>query len=137
MQIVVKNIEELHKVVEAIQPLFDTHNIFAFDAAMGSGKTTFISQLISSFSNDADVSSPTFGYVKEHETNLGRINHFDLYRLESEDEAYDIGIEEYLYGDDICLIEWPRKIENLLPENTVWVNIEVAPDQSRIFDIAI
>jgi len=79
MQIVVKNIEELSKVVEAIQPLFDTHKIFAFDAAMGSGKTTFISKLISSFSQDAEVSSPTFGYVKEHETDLQDLLGLDVY----------------------------------------------------------
>lgn len=137
MQIIVHNEQELDKVVDAMLPLLEKHNIFAFEAKMGSGKTTFISRLIAAVSDHADVSSPTFGYVKEHETNLGIINHFDLYRLEHEDEAYDIGIEEYLYGDDICLIEWPKKIENLLPENTVWVNIEVAPDQSRIFEIEL
>ncbi|MDX1445668.1 tRNA (adenosine(37)-N6)-threonylcarbamoyltransferase complex ATPase subunit type 1 TsaE [Lishizhenia sp.] len=137
MQIIVNNEEELDKVVDQVLPLLEQHKIFAFDAKMGSGKTTFIARLIGAISEGADVSSPTFGYVKEHETNLGTVHHFDLYRLEHEEEAYDIGIEEYLYGDEICLIEWPKKIENLLPENTVWVNIEVAPDQARIFDIAL
>ncbi|SFT75612.1 tRNA threonylcarbamoyladenosine biosynthesis protein TsaE [Lishizhenia tianjinensis] len=137
MQIIVHNEEELDKVVDQMLPLLETHSIFAFDAKMGSGKTTFIARLIAAISDESDVSSPTFGYVKEHDTKMGTVHHFDLYRLEHEDEAYDIGIEEYLYGDDICLIEWPKKIENLLPENTVWVSIEVAPDQARIFDIEL
>jgi tRNA threonylcarbamoyladenosine biosynthesis protein TsaE len=93
---------------------------------MGSGKTTFISRLIQKMGYSDDVSSPTFSIINEYETSdYGICYHLDLYRIESDEEAYDIGIEEILYGKNVVFLEWPSKIENLLPENTVIVRIEV------------
>src|SRR5690606_42125144 len=78
------------------------------------------------------VSSPTFSLVNEYETNSGkRIYHFDFYRLNEEREALDIGIYEYLDSGNLCLIEWPSKIENLLPEPVLFVNIEAAANGQR------
>ena len=100
-------------------------NIFLI-GMMGSGKTTFISRLIQKMGHSGDVSSPTFAIINEYKTeDFGICYHLDLYRIESDEEAYDIGIEEILYGKNPVFLEWPSKIENLLPENTVIVTIEV------------
>jgi tRNA threonylcarbamoyladenosine biosynthesis protein TsaE len=126
MVIEIKTLAELDKGIEQFIPLLKEHNIFAFHAEMGSGKTTFISRLIQKMGYSDDVSSPTFSIINEYETSdYGICYHLDLYRIESDEEAYDIGIEEILYGKNVVFLEWPSKIENLLPENTVIVRIEV------------
>lgn len=132
--IALKNIDQ---VINALKPLFENHNCFAFKAPMGSGKTTFIAALLQSLGIKETIASPTFGYVKEYNAAIGTIYHFDVYRLNNELEAYDIGMDEYLYSGNVCLIEWPEKIENLLPENTVWINIHVEKDNSRTFEIEL
>src|SRR5690554_784793 len=86
--------------------LIGNHKIFAFKGEMGAGKTTFISYLAKAMGVVDEVSSPTYGYVNEYESPFyGTIYHFDLYRIEREEEAYDIGIEEYIYGENIVFIE--------------------------------
>ena len=101
------------------------NSIVCFNGPMGAGKTTLISALCSKWKVKDQVSSPTFSIVNEYETqNRGSLFHFDFYRLDSIDEALDIGIEEYLDSGNICLIEWGERIRDLLPENIC--NIEVA-----------
>lgn len=111
------------------------NKLIAFYGGMGAGKTTFISYLCRAMGVEDKVSSPTYGYVNEYFSPFyGKVFHFDLYRIDNEMDAYDIGIEEYLYGDDWVLIEWPENIANLLPENTVKVNINVE-DECRMIEI--
>ncbi len=112
-------------------------NIFAFYGKMGAGKTTFITALCRELGVDEDiVNSPTFTIVNEYRAAKGfPIYHFDFYRLNSPKEAYDIGIEEYFASDGLCLMEWPEKIEEILPESSVKVYIEELPNRSRILKI--
>ena len=112
-------------------------NIFAFYGKMGAGKTTFITALCHELGVKEDVvNSPTFTIVNEYKSAKGfPIYHFDFYRLNKPQEAYDIGIEEYFASNGLCLMEWPEKIEEILPESTVRVNIEELPDKSRILSI--
>ena len=92
---------------------------------MGAGKTTFITGLMEYMGVVDHVSSPTFSIVNEyHSDDYGNIYHFDFYRLEDEDEALNIGIEEIFDENAWCFMEWPEKIDNLLPENTVSVYIK-------------
>ncbi len=103
---------------------FKDQSIFAFYAEMGAGKTTFIRYLSKAMGIEDEVSSPTYGFVNEYISPFyGSVFHFDVYRIESEDEAYDIGMEEYLYSGDKVFIEWSENIDNLLPESCVRISI--------------
>lgn len=105
--------------------------VFVFQAPMGAGKTTFIKAICAYLNVEDSTSSPTFSIVNEYHTENGPIYHFDFYRLKSEQEAYDLGYEEYFYSGDYCFIEWPEKIPNLIPEDAAIVKIEVTEDQRR------
>ena len=97
---------------------------YAFNAPMGAGKTTFISELCREMGTNDVPNSPTFAIVNVYELiNGDEIYHFDCYRLKDIREALDFGAEEYLYSGNYCFIEWPEKIEALLPEDTVYVRI--------------
>lgn len=106
--------------------------IFAFYGSMGAGKTTFIKALCEAMGVEDAINSPTFAIVNEYESAAGdTIYHFDFYRIKSIAEVYNMGYEEYLYGNAYCFIEWPELIEELLPEETVKVTIEEGSDGHR------
>lgn len=106
--------------------------VFAFFGPMGAGKTTFISEVCRLLGSDAEASSPTFSIVNEYDTReWGKVYHLDCYRLEGEEEAFDIGVEDYFSSGRPCFVEWPEKIGTLLPPDAVRVEIEVADDGTR------
>lgn len=108
--------------------------VYAFRGEMGAGKTTFIAELCRALGVEEDVAnSPSFSIVNEYrsETTAELIYHFDLYRLESLEEAFDIGIEDYLDSGALCLIEWPDRVNDILPSDTVVVEIAANDDGSR------
>ena len=91
---------------------------------MGAGKTTFVNELLKLMGVDEEGSSPTFSIVNEYfSVNYGKIYHFDFYRIEDESEAFDIGVEEIFEEDAFCLVEWPSRIQNLLPSDSVIISI--------------
>jgi tRNA threonylcarbamoyladenosine biosynthesis protein TsaE len=138
MTIEVKSVEDLPSAAKFFLEETDNRKVFAFDGQMGAGKTTFIVSLLKARGVEDIEGSPTYSLVNTYDSvAFGRINHFDLYRLNSEEEAFDIGIEELLYCGDYCFIEWPSKIENLLPENTIWVRISVNEANERIISVEI
>ena len=107
-------------------------NIMLFHAGMGVGKTTFIKAIARQLGVKDMTSSPTFSLVNEYETEDGRtLYHFDLYRLNTEEEAYDMGIDEYFYSGSLCLIEWPEKTPNLIPLDHTAITIRQLPDGRR------
>ena len=119
-----------HKFIE----LMGDETVYAFHGEMGVGKTTFISALVRALGVDEDeANSPSFAIVNEYrsDTTAELIYHFDLYRLETMDEIFDIGFEDYLDCGALCLIEWPEKVEDILPDDTVEVTIRLNDDHSR------
>ena len=106
--------------------------VVLFYGQMGVGKTTLIKEICKSLHTEDIISSPTFSLVNEYRTqNDEPIYHFDFYRIESEEEALDIGVEDYFYSGDWCLIEWPNNIENLLPLDAVEIHLSHAADGKR------
>lgn len=102
-----------------------SHPIVLFRADMAAGKTTLIKHLVKHLGGISDVSSPTFSIVNHYITDSGKnIYHFDFYRIDDPNQAYDMGYEEYFYSGDMCLVEWPDKIEALLPENVCTITID-------------
>lgn len=99
---------------------------------IGAGKTTFVKAFCKKMQTDEDANSPTFSIINEYEYSEGLIYHIDLYRLKTIDEALDIGIEDYLYDDNYCFIEWAELIENLLPDDVMSIYFEATEDGSRV-----
>ena len=133
MEIKISSLEDLPFAVKLFLDENKEVKVFAFKGQMGVGKTTFILSILKAMGVEDIEGSPTYSLVNSYESvAFGKVNHFDLYRLESEDEAYDIGIEEMLYNDAYCFIEWPEKIVSLLPDTTVWVNFQMNDNLERI-----
>jgi tRNA threonylcarbamoyladenosine biosynthesis protein TsaE len=133
MEFKVDTLLDLPGVAQGFLSHFDNRKVFAFQGEMGAGKTTFICALLAAMGITEIEGSPTYSLVNVYNSPLyGQVFHFDVYRLKSETEALDIGIEEMLYSGSYCFIEWPEKVDNLLPENTVWVNIRSLEDNTRL-----
>lgn len=112
------------------------HKILLFYGEMGVGKTTLIKEIFKQLKVDDNVSSPTFSLVNEYHTSTDDIvYHFDFYRIDDEEEALDMGIEEYFYSNRWCLVEWPNKIENLLPLDSVKITISTDQNQLRTIQL--
>ncbi len=132
--------EALPQAAQEFASLMGDETVYAFYGEMGAGKTTFIRELCRALGVEEDLAnSPSFSIINEYrsDTTAELIYHFDLYRLESVDEALEIGVEDYFDSGALCLLEWPERIEPLLPDDTVKVTILVNPDDSRTLTIDI
>ncbi|MBK5203258.1 MAG: tRNA (adenosine(37)-N6)-threonylcarbamoyltransferase complex ATPase subunit type 1 TsaE [Prolixibacteraceae bacterium] len=129
-----KSLKETNKAAISFLKEFKEERIFAFYGKMGAGKTTFIKALCQTLGSKDNITSPTFAIINEYDTpKSGQIYHFDFYRIKNIEEAMDIGIDDYLNSGDYCFIEWPEKIEELLPEELIEVNIkEISPTSRHI-----
>ena len=132
MTITIQSIETIDDAARQFIKVMGERKIFAFYGAMGAGKTTFIKAICEALGVKDVINSPTFSIVNEYLDGKGNsIFHFDFYRLKREEEAYDIGFDDYVYSGCVCLMEWPELVENLLPEETVKVHIQEAEDGKR------
>ena len=130
----ISSLEELDKAAEAVIESLNGRTVVALDAPMGAGKTTLVSRIAALLGAEDAVTSPTFAIVNRYEGQR-TIYHFDMYRIERIEEALDFGSEEYLSSGELCLVEWPEKIEALLPDDTMVVKIEILSDTARRFVI--
>ncbi len=126
--------DDLNRAADEFVRLMDSSTVYAFNGEMGAGKTTFIMALLRRLGVGDDLAgSPSFAIINEYrsDTTAELIYHFDLYRLESLEEALDIGIEDYFDSGALCLLEWPERVADILPDDTVSVDIRVNDDGSR------
>lgn len=132
MKFIAKNIGELPAMARAFLQEAGDCRLFAFHGDMGAGKTTLISEICRQLGVEEETVSPTFSIVNEYEDAEGNpIFHFDFYRIDSNEEALDLGLDEYFDSGALCFMEWPEKIEAFLPDETVDVWLHELPDGSR------
>ena len=131
MQLVVNSVSELPKTALELVRFAGNEKIFLFYGEMGAGKTTFIKNICEQLGVKDPATSPTFSIVNEYAASACKIFHFDFYRLKKQEEALDMGYEEYFYSGDYCFIEWPEKISDLLPDHYIRVEIEIINATSR------
>lgn len=128
-------IPSLNKIADAAKDFvaqIGDRRVFAFYGSMGAGKTTFIKAVCEELGVTDAVTSPTFAIVNEYNSAHGPVYHFDFYRINRVAEVMDLGFDDYAYSGNICLMEWPELIEELLPDDTVKVFVEVQEDGTRV-----
>lgn len=129
------SLAEINKVAHQILEQ-NLEKVILFEAEMGTGKTTLIKELCKVLKVEDNISSPTFSLVNEYHTAKGEVvYHFDFYRLKSEEEALDFGVEDYLYSGNYCFLEWSEKISNLIPDKHTRIEIQVLENGNRELEI--
>ncbi|MBK8353270.1 MAG: tRNA (adenosine(37)-N6)-threonylcarbamoyltransferase complex ATPase subunit type 1 TsaE [Saprospirales bacterium] len=133
MNFTIKSIAELNPIVDEIIQLSKSHTVFCFYGNLGAGKTTLIKLICEQLQVIDSISSPTYPIINEYKTADNKIiYHIDLYRLKSVEEAMNIGIEDYLFSDNLCFIEWPDNFESILPDNHIKIKITKFDDYREI-----
>ena len=125
------SLDKLQNVARKFVERMKEQKIFAFHGMMGSGKTTFIHAVCEQMAVKDVVGSPTFSIINEYESSVGKIYHIDLYRLKDTGEAIQAGVEDCLYSNEICLVEWPERALHLFPDGTIHVYLEVIDEDTR------
>lgn len=138
MELKIESLDTINNSARQFINQMGNNTVFAFRGEMGAGKTTFIKAICEELGVGDVINSPTFAIVNEYRSNSDElIYHFDFYRINKIDEVYDFGYEDYFYSGSLCFIEWPEKIEELLPHDTVNVYIEVKENGYRSVKIGM
>ena len=138
MNIRVNNEGELHQAASELLKFSEKEKVFLFEGDMGAGKTTFTKAICRQVGVVEAVSSPTYAIINEYETsNHCPVYHFDFYRLKTETEALDLGLEEYLYSGSYCFIEWPEKISVYWPKRYVKIVLTILNETDRAISAEI
>ncbi len=139
MEIKINSIETINDAARQFIASMGDNRVFAFYGKMGAGKTTFVKAVCEELHVDDVITSPTFAIVNEYTAHseylkpeVQPVYHFDFYRIKKLDEFYDMGGEDYFYSGNLCFIEWPELIEEVLPTDAVKVKIEEQEDGSRL-----
>ncbi|MGB0887478.1 MAG: tRNA (adenosine(37)-N6)-threonylcarbamoyltransferase complex ATPase subunit type 1 TsaE [Vicingaceae bacterium] len=136
MEYIAKREEDLKEIANNLISDFSENRVILFYGEMGVGKTTLIKVLCKELGINEPTNSPTFSIVNEYLAQNGKtVYHFDFYRIEKEEEVFDMGYEDYFFSDNFCFIEWPEKIPNLLPPNAVKIRIEQDDDENRLITV--
>ncbi len=132
MEITIKSLDNIHEAAKEFIKEMGDGKVFAFYGKMGAGKTTFIKALCEVLGVEDVITSPTFAIINEYtDGEENPIYHFDFYRIKKLEEVYDMGYEDYFYSGNLCLLEWPELIEEILPDNVIKVTIEEQADGTR------
>lgn len=126
------NFDEIELTAKKFLDAVSGYKIFAFSGELGAGKTTFITSVCKELNVSETVTSPTYSIIQEYKTDDNKIIfHIDLYRLKSNQEAIDAGVEDCFLSNEICMVEWPEKAPGIFPSNTIYCNIEILSSDKR------
>jgi tRNA threonylcarbamoyladenosine biosynthesis protein TsaE len=129
---IIFELDEIEKIAQKFLQIVKPNKVFAFSGDLGAGKTTFINALCKQLGVTESVTSPTYSIIQEYAgTDNEIIYHIDLYRLKSDREAMDAGIEDCINSDEICMIEWPERAPSIFPDETVYATFEMLSDRTR------
>lgn len=131
---VIKNLDETKQLAEKIAAFLEPSDILCLTGDLGAGKTTFSQYLAAALGVTEHVTSPTFNIVNVYEGRMP-VYHFDVYRISDSDEMYDIGYEEYFFGNGVCLVEWADIVRDLLPDEAIWMDIRFDKEGHRVIHI--
>ncbi len=134
MKITVNNLKDTEEIGKIISSCLDKGTVICLDGDLGVGKTSLTQFIAREFGVEEYITSPTFTIIKEYEGKLP-FYHMDVYRIESEDDMYDLGYDEYIYSEGVSIIEWSHKIEGILPEERINIEITRLGDTSRLINI--
>ena len=135
MKIRITSLDNIREAAKAFLAGMGASKVVAFYGKMGAGKTTFIKAICEELGVEDVITSPTFALVNEYTAGNGApVYHFDFYRIKRLDEVYDMGYEDYFYGGNLCLLEWPELIEDILPDDAMRVSITEQEDGSRVIE---
>lgn len=134
MKITVNNLQDTEKIGKIISRCLEKGTVLCLDGDLGAGKTAITQFIAREFGVKEYITSPTFNIIKEYEGRLP-FYHMDVYRIESEDDMYDLGYDEYIYSEGVTVIEWSEKIRGILPEERIDVKIDRIDDNKRIMTI--
>lgn len=134
MKLTVNNLKDTEKIGKIISHCLEKGTVICLDGDLGVGKTALTQFIAKEFGVKEYITSPTFTIIKEYEGKLP-FYHMDVYRIESEDDMYDLGYDEYIYSEGVIIIEWSHKIKGILPEDRIDIEIQRLSDTSRIMYI--
>ena len=134
---IANNIEDYFDPAKYIVELMDHHTVFLLQGELGAGKTTLVNKIVEFIGTEDVVSSPTFALINPYLTKKGMVYHMDMYRIKQAEEAIDFGVEEYLWEGHYCFIEWPERIETLIPDEYVKIEIDQKNHLSREIKVSV
>lgn len=134
MEFIVRSQEETISLGKKIGQTLKSGDVIALDGTLAAGKTYLTKGIAQGLDIDEDITSPTFTLISEYSGRL-HLYHIDVYRLDGVEDFLDLGAEEILYGEGICVIEWSEKVKSVLPPATVYINISINEDNSRTIKI--
>jgi tRNA threonylcarbamoyladenosine biosynthesis protein TsaE len=125
------SLDDIAKAAEKLITLTGQYKVFALNGNLGAGKTTFVQTICKKLGVEQNISSPTFSIINEYTAKGNTIYHIDLYRIKDEEEAIRAGVEECLYSNALCFVEWPERALGLFPAETVNLHFEIISDTQR------
>lgn len=136
LRLELESLEDTKKFAEQLVKVLNKGQVICLVGDLGAGKTTFTQYLCAALGVDDYITSPTFNLMNSYTGKLNgepiEIHHFDVYRIFDADEMVEIGFDDFLFGQGICIVEWANQVEEMIPEKSIWINLSLTVDGNRV-----